>query len=181
MTYDIRWTPNRYQIRENPAPDTATGVYDSQNPEYSPIYAIRPDPANPERVLLTDHKDQTKSMVPDEARRRQHAFLTSLNERFYSVEEKASGRGYLHLHDRLQESIEHSRWFVASAWIESSNLNTYRNDFDPQEPVKSEHRTRSELSNIRASLNRQPSTNQADEFAARYLRKHPYPQAQPTG
>ena len=169
------WTPDRYKIKESPEPGVTAAIYDSVDPDQPPICIVRPDPDNPERSLLTDERGQTQSMVHYEANRRLQACLTGLNERFYSVTDEASGRGYLHIHDRLREAIDPNQRKVASAWTESSTANTYRNNFDPREPIKDEHRTRSEISNLRAALNRQPSTNKADAFAARYLREHPYP------
>ena len=103
------WAPDRYQIRNNPEPGIASASYDSLNPDQPPICIVRPDPENLERSLLTNHQDQTKSMVHYEACRQQQSFLSSLNERFYSVEDEASGRGYLHIHDRLREAVDPNR------------------------------------------------------------------------
>lgn len=61
---------------------------------------------------------------------------------------------------------------IAAAIYYTNDLD--QNHYDPRQAVKGEHETRSERSNIRAARTGTPSTGKAEEFAARYLRQHPY-------
>lgn len=110
------WTPNRYILRENPEPGIATAIYAGLDPDWGPLYIIRPDPENPEQVLLTDPKGFTHYMNPEEAQHQQQKALASINDRFQVSEDGAGNHYTFSIEDLARRGPEGQVHSVANIW-----------------------------------------------------------------
>lgn len=169
------WTPDRYIVRENPEPGITSAIYDTLDPAYPAFYPIQPDPEHPERVILTNHKDQTQSMVPTAAQDKQAQALRFINDRF-QVTEGGDGMHYtFSIEDRARRGPEGQVHSVANAW-RHPRTGYYHTDFGA-EPHPGRDWARRLISELNTALNGRPATSRAQTFAQNYLAAQPYPAA----
>lgn len=178
MNADASWPPGRYEIQDYPEGDIIAAIYDTRPSDWQPFFAMRPDPENPEKCLLTNQKDQTISAVFGEARKQQQRALNFLNDRFQVTENRDGARHQFNIEDRARRGPEGQVQHIAAAW---RNLQGgWQSDFT-EKNIHSQEDADQQIYDLNRALNLRPSTSAAEGFAARYLREHPYPQAQPTG
>lgn len=116
MNADASWPPGRYEIRDYPEGDIIAAIYDTRPSDWQPFFAMRPDPENPEKCLLTNQKDQTISAVFGEARKQQQRALNFLNDRFQVTENRDGARHQFNIEDRARRGPEGQVQHIAAAW-----------------------------------------------------------------
>lgn len=172
------WTPDRYEIREYPEGDIIAAIYDTMPSDWEPFFAMRPDPGDAEKRLLTNQKGQTTSVVLYEARRQQQRALNFLNDRFQVTEDRDGSRHLFRIEDRARRGPQGQVQNIAAAWRNPQD--GWQADFT-QKGVYSSETAAAQIHDLNQALNRRPSTPDAEAFAATYLREHPYPQAGAAG
>lgn len=178
MTTATPWTPDRYEIRDYPEGDIIAAIYDTRPSDWQPFFAMRPDPADSEKCLLTNQKDKTVSMVFYEARRQQQRALNFLNDRFQVTEDRDGARHQFRIEDRARRGPEGQVQNIAAAW--RSLQGGWQADFTEKD-IHSQEDANEQIHDLNRALNLRPSTPAAEAIAASYLREHPYLQAGTAG
>ena len=169
--------PDRWEIRENPEPGVLAALYDTDYPEHGPAHQLLPDPESPEgewllaRNVLRDNVTRRRAAA---ARRHQEELRAALNDRFQMI----WGKHTLQLYDRMTGDPLQTKT-VAQARGDRGG-NRYTLEPDPQRVHRREFYDRDLAGNLlqimQDALNQRPARPWAEEFAARYLQQHPYPE-----
>ena len=172
--------PDRWEIRENPEPGVLAALYDTDYPEHGPVHQLLPDPENPDgewclaRNVVRDTIARQKAAY---ACQQQEKFRTALNDRFQVTQSSKT----ITLDDRMLADPTQVKTVVQAraGW----NVEYFTLEPDPQKNYRRDHYHREHVLNLiyilQDALNRRPALAWAEEFAARYLQQHPYPETYP--